>query len=92
MKTTYDNVESIIVLIYIKVKLKFSTVLNNGKYFQEQTSLHHANDIASLSLWKMLNLPQMYTLQLAQVLCDVWQMDCPADNMADSKSHVANVA
>ena len=33
----------------------------------------------------MLYLPVSYTLQMAPVLCGVWQMGCHVDNMVDDK-------
>ena len=41
------------------------------------------NNMASLSLWKMLYLLKLHKLLMAPVLCDVWQLGCYADNMED---------
>ena len=43
------------------------------KYLQARKSFHHHN-MASSGLWKMLCLPKLCQLQMAAVLCDVWQM------------------
>ena len=31
-------------------------------------------------------IQKLYTLQMAPVLCDVWQMGCHADTMADGQA------
>ena len=35
---------------------------------------------------KMAYLPKLYTLRMALVLCDVWQMESHTGNMADGKA------
>ena len=37
-------------------------------------------------LWKMLYLPKLYLHTWHYWLCDEWQMECLADNIADGKA------
>ena len=75
------NSEIEICQAYNTRRTKFLEVLFD-KYFQSHISFTIINNMASLVLWKMLYLPELYQLQMAPVLCDLQKMGCHVDGEA----------
>ena len=72
-----DKCEKCLALTYSQLITTFSFV---------QTSCHHAISMTSSGLMENVILTKLYILQMTLFFCDVWQMECHADNMANGKA------
>ena len=71
---------------YIFIRTKFWEIWKNRNVSKCRQTFTMTNNMTPSGLLKMLHLQKLYKLQIAPVLCNMWQMRCHVDNMADGKA------